>query len=112
MTTRVHFSRSHLPSVIRKAYELSQPQGLGFLHFQPGSIPEGVLNQIVEQSNKRLGIDVHGVYMDYVLGRSVKLGIPHSPSDDTFYLIDEGRWYDHSQEAWKELVQHAQEGAA
>lgn len=87
-----------LRDLVRKAYDLSAPQGMGFLQYRDGSLPDQVLDQIVETHN---GWN-HGVYMDYVLGRAVKLSIERD--DEGYFIHDSGRWFDHSAEQYRELL--------
>jgi hypothetical protein len=82
---------------IQIAYSGSAPQGLGFLHHEPGGLDEETLDKILN-SSRRGRIDI-----DYLNGRSMK-----------FNLIEyEGRryfdpdWYDHGRESTKHLVREA-----
>jgi len=85
-----------LSAVVRAAYELSVPQGLGFLHFQPGNLTDEQVASIVNR--KSYGDIV--LYMDYVLGRAVKLTVFRDESG-MHYVPD--RWYDHG--SFDELFQ-------
>lgn len=83
------FDESKVPAVIRAAYSLSQPQGLGFLHFESGELPDEDVNEILACGWGSLVCD-----MDYVRGRAVKLGVFRRP--DGKCQIHADRWYDHS----------------
>lgn len=108
-TTRVTITRDNLPKVIAKAYELSQPQGMGFLHAKPGDIPDDVLQQILDRSDSAQFDMNRGVRLDYVQGRAIKLGIHFDADAGSYYLEDTGHgWYDHSDEQWVELLTFAQ----
>jgi len=108
-TTRVTITRDNLPKVIAKAYELSQPQGMGFLHAKPGGIPDEVLQQILVRSDAGDNQYRKEIRLDYVQGRAIKLGIGFDAEAGTYYLEDRGNgWYDHSDEQWVELLTFAQ----
>lgn len=105
---RISISRENLPKVIAKAFELSQPQGMGFLHFRAGRMPDEVLQQILDRSDSARSTYLRRVALDYVEGRAVKLCIHFDEGAGCYYLEDTGRWYDHSSEAWAELVSYAE----
>lgn len=104
---RILVSRKNLPTVIAKAFDLSQPQGMGYLHYQPGPIPADTLRRILDNSDNATMPYLRGVSLDYVEGRAVKLHIPYSEEDSTHYLEERPHWYDHSDRAWRELVEFA-----
>lgn len=99
---RYIFNESKLDAVIRAAYELSSPQGLGFLHYTPEPMDDATLADI----KSRPGYSCRAS-MDYVNGRSVKLGI-HGSGDMLYISAD--RWYDHSEKDLRELASRAQLG--
>ena len=108
-TNRVTITRDNLPKVIAKAYELSQPQGMGFLHAKPGEIPDDVLQQILVRSDAGDNQYRKAIRLDYVQGRAIKLGIHFDADAGSYYLEDTGHgWYDHSDEQWVELLTFAQ----
>lgn len=84
----VSFPESRLEAVVRKAYELSRPQGLGMLHWSAGPLSDEDLKLIVDQPGKT-------VHMDYVNGRAVKLYIRYNAEAGEFYWVDSGEWFDH-----------------
>ena len=83
--------------LIREAYNLSSPQGLGFLHNYEGELSEREIDDIAKRA-KEFG---RPVSMDYVRGRSIKLRI-YRTKDGREYIYD--RWYDHSDEQLRELL--------
>lgn len=108
-TTRVTITRDSLPKVIAKAYELSQPQGMGFLHAMGGEIPSDVLHEILVRTDSTDHPFRKAVSMDYVQGRAIKLRIHFDPDSGTYYLEDTGNgWYDHSPGQWRVLLDFAQ----
>lgn len=100
MTRRVViFGRDALISTVQKAYELSAPQGMGFIHFRPEPMEHGDAARIIESQG-----GPSGLHLDYVAGRAVKLSIRrYGP---TWYLEDNGTWYDHSEYQWEQLIAH------
>lgn len=103
-SNRLSFPRSRLAAVVSQAYDLSVPVGMGLLHFRPGPLQPEEINSLTSPPLDRCGVGREGLSLDYVLGRAVKLLIVHEPTDDSFYLIDDGRgWYDHSDEQWEAL---------
>lgn len=100
---RYVFDESKLDAVIRAAYDLSRPQGMGYLHFQEGPLPDDVLTQIKATAHSRIVAS-----MDYVRGRAVKQGVYRS--DDGLLYIEADRWFDHSIDDLRELAKRAELG--
>lgn len=84
----------NLRTLVAKAYELSTPQGLGFLHFTPKPLSEGEIDAIIAQGDARYAVD-----MDYVNGRSIKLHVRREGGK----LTMPDSWYDHSDSQLDEL---------
>ena len=93
--------------LIREAYALSRPQGMGLLHYSEGPLPDREVEEILGT------IDGSGLHMDYVLGRSIKMNVfpfkmgrPGSASqpflDGRKYTYDS--WHDHSPRQLAELL--------
>jgi hypothetical protein len=81
----------------QKAFELSRPQGMGFLHAKAGdTLSEDEAKQFIrsEQGKDTLS-------MDYVKGRALKLHVRQQDNGD-FQLSDS--WYDHTDEQYKDLL--------
>lgn len=95
-TRKIPLSEDQVREIIRRAYRLSRPQGMGYLHFKEGEIPENVIDEIASRAT------AFGIAMDYVMGRSVKLGIDRE--GDQFYYSDNGYWFDHSAEDLRQLL--------
>lgn len=96
---RYIFDESKLDAVIRAAYDLSRPQGLGFLQATQGPLDEEALTNI-----KALGNSQYAASMDYVHGRAVKLTVRRD--GDKLY-IDADRWFDHRMSDLQELAARA-----
>lgn len=86
-----------LVKFVQKAYELSQPQGIGFLHAEPGGLSEDDAKAII--SREKPG-DRIAASMDYVKGRACKM-VVFREGDDLFIRP---QWYDHSVLRLKELL--------
>lgn len=76
-----------LRQLVAKAYDLSSPQGMGFLHFKPEPLSDGDIDAILAR-----GSECYPVAMDYVKGRAVKLSVRRDADKLTIY----DRWHDHS----------------
>lgn len=86
-----------LAVAVRAAYDLSSPQGMGFLHHVPGSMSADDATTLLHNS-----LDpARGIHLDYVAGRAVKLSI--RKDEEGYFVYDNGRWYDHSPEQWEDF---------
>ena len=81
---------------IKTAYALSVPQGLGFMHFQPGNLSDAEVEEILKLP--RFGYTA--VALDYVKGRAVKMVVFQEGED---LEIDEV-WYDHTDDQLQRLL--------
>ncbi len=84
----------NLAKLAAAAYDLSRPQGLGMLHFVPGSLTDEKAASLVK-STGRIALS-----LDYVKGRAVKLTVFRA-DDGTLTVSD--RWFDHSSSQDAEL---------
>lgn len=100
MSRKIYFNDDTvLRNTIKKAFELSEPQGMGFLHYnEADTITDDEIDGMV-QANGSWGLD-----LDYVKGRAVKLGIFVDTEKGLPYIVDNGVWFDHSAAAWAELL--------
>ena len=80
---------------IKKVYELSAPQGLGFLHAKNGPLEDSEVESILMDGCDRIAVE-----MDYVKGRSCKMVV--FKKDDRIFIRD--AWYDHSDNQLSELI--------
>jgi len=99
---RYVFDETKLDAVIRAAYELSRPQGLGFLHATDGPLDDETLAEIKSRASGRCAAG-----MDYVHGRAVKLTVRRD--GDALYVYGD-RWFDHSLADLRELAKRAELG--
>jgi hypothetical protein len=81
----------------QKTYELSMPQGLGFLHFTPEPLAEEDAKEIVERSGKYGNVKLD---MDYVSGRACKMTVWEKDGR----LVIQDAWYDHTDDQLKRLL--------
>lgn len=82
--------------LVQKAYELSRPQGLGFMHAKPGPLSDQEVDSILSRSH--VG---RPVSMDYVNGRAVKLNVRRD-ADGRLWIRP--NWYDHTRMQLSELL--------
>jgi hypothetical protein len=80
----------------QKAYELSSPQGFGFLHAVSGGLSEEDAKSCICDEDRYSVLN-----MDYMHGRACKMFV--TKSDGKWLLPD--RWYDHTDKQYKELLQ-------
>ena len=86
-----------LKEVAKAAYDLSIPQGLGFLYAKGGGLSEEDAQRLIDRErpdgNCALG-------MDYVHGRSCKFYVNRAKGR----LFISSRWYDHTESDLIELL--------
>jgi hypothetical protein len=86
-----------LRQFVKEVYNLSAPQGLGFLHFTPTPLSEEDVDKILANKEDRVVLD-----MDYVKGRACKMVV--WKSHDGGMEIKNG-WYDHTDTQLVKLLQ-------
>ena len=86
--------------LVKTAYRLSIPVGLGLLHFKEGGLDAVATDKIVAGSYHNMVLS-----MDYVQGRSVKMSVyrHNLPGESERWFIRK-TWYDHSDEQLQELL--------
>lgn len=84
--------------IIKAAYALSVPVGMGFLHARPGPLSDEDAQTILgaERPDGRIVAS-----MDYVHGRQVKMTIFRK--DGRHYINN--TWYDHTPEQLEQLLE-------
>jgi len=80
------------------AYELSTPQGLGFLQAKEGGLDTADAEEIVSKFKKDTRL---ALALDYVHGRSCKMTILRTENGG---LKLNDSWYDHSESQYDELL--------
>jgi hypothetical protein len=71
-TGKIDVTDVPLDTLVRAAYALSSPQGLGFIHAKKGGLDDDTLAAILKRGE---GDNWCAVFMDYVHGRSVKFNV-------------------------------------
>lgn len=94
----IDITGASLTEVAKAAYSLSVPQGMGFIHAQPGPLSDGAAQALVNEykDDKRIALS-----MDYVQGRACKLTVFRD--GDKLYIPNS--WYDHSEATHERLVE-------
>ena len=80
----------------KKVYELSAPQGMGFLHYTPEPITDEEAKQCIQEEGR------NALNMDYVKGRACKM---HVRREDGKLTISD-TWYDHTDRIYQQLLDH------
>lgn len=97
MDDMIDITGADLSTLIRAAYSLSAPQGLGYLHHREGDLDDETVAAILDQGKDH---DLFPVRMDYVHGRSIKLTVRRI--NNKLYIPSS--WYDHSAQQLAELL--------
>jgi len=87
----IDVSAADIKLLIKKAYELSLPLGLGMLHFRSGELDEETVELLVSRPRGPVR-GVSRIHMDHIHGRAVKMTI--YIKDDKKYIA--ASWHDHS----------------
>lgn len=82
---------------VKTVYDLSSPQGLGFLHFTLEPLTDGEAQEIVDtwKDDKQMALG-----LDYIKGRSCKMDVFREGKK--LYIFK--NWHDHSPDDLKELL--------
>ena len=92
-----------LKKFVQEVYKLSRPQGMGYLHYKDGDLPENQVAEILARGDKSKQF---AVSMDYVLGRACKMTV-HRQGDKLF--INDG-WFDHDPSDLQTLLSRIKQG--
>ena len=85
-----------MAGLVRAAYDLSSPQGLGFLHYKEGVLSDELVENIINQPTS----NSVALRMDYIRGRACKLTV--FKRGDRLFIGNE--WYDHTESQLNELL--------
>ena len=88
-----------LKEFVKKVYELSIPQGLGFLHYTSEPLSDKEAQHIVDEGKD---CSYCAIRMDYVNGRACKMSV--NRKGEKLFIGDS--WYDHTNEQFKQLLNH------
>ena len=94
MNDNIEVTHVDLRLLVQTAYDLSKPQGLGFIHYQPGLLSEEDADELLKQETYDSNVVIG---MDYVKGRQIKMTVFKEPNSPNRMFIH-GTWYDHSEE--------------
>ena len=87
-----------LKKFVKECYNLSRPQGLGHLHFEPGELTDEEAVDLINEDSRT------PVSLDYVKGRAVKMTV--HKQDGKLFVSD--NWYDHSEEDLNTLLERCE----
>jgi len=99
MENKIDITGVNLIELAKKVYELSLPQGLGFLHFQEGGLSNMEAENIVELYKDDFNL---ALGMDYINGRACKFNV--WKKDGKLYINNS--WYDHTDNQLQQLLAH------
>ena len=104
MKNMIEITGIDLKKFAKKVYELSMPQGLGFLHYQSGDLSDEQAKNIVSGGNNLFNrpTDRIALDMDYVSGRACKMIV--FKEEGKLYIRK--NWYDHTDTQLKMLLEH------
>lgn len=88
----------NLVKFVQEVYNLSKPQGMGFMHFTPEPLSDSDAARVIDESKNDTFIELS---LDYVNGRSCKMTI--FKDGDKRFIRD--AWYDHGPSLLKELLE-------
>lgn len=80
--------------LVKKVFDLSVPQGLGFLQASAGSMSDEDAKRFIHEDGT--------INMDYVQGRACKFNV----INDGVNLVIRDTWYDHTNAQFEELLKH------
>lgn len=90
----IDITGSNLVSVVKAAYDLSSPQGLGFLHYEDGGLSDEEASHFVNEGSPV------PVSLEYVKGRACKLSVFRQGGK----LFINDFWFDHSEDQLLQLI--------
>lgn len=85
-----------LKQFVAEVYNLSKPQGLGYIHYKKGPLDNETIEKIIDSPHY---VDCI-INMDYVHGRACKINVYEK--DDQWFI--DNQWFDHTPEDLKELL--------
>lgn len=90
-----------LKKFIQDVYELSAPQGLGHMHYDPKPLSDEEAEQVLERFKDRKDIVFT---LDYLNGRACKITVWRNEAG-TLYIAD--NWFDHKKAEFYRLLQRS-----
>ena len=95
MDGMINITGADLVEVAKAAYDLSVPQGMGFMHFKDGPLSDADAKNLVSDDDRV------ALSMDYVHGRACKLTV--FKDDEGLWIRDS--WFDHTPDQLSELLE-------
>ena len=83
-----------LKKVVKAAYDLSRPQGMGFIHYEEGGLTDTEAESLIDVESKC------PVSLDYVKGRACKFNVFRKGGKN--YIAK--YWYDHTEQDLENLL--------
>ena len=96
MSNTIEITGIDLREFAKKVYELSVPQGMGFMHFTDEPLSNEEANNLIIEDY------TYALDMDYVKGRACKMMV--CKKEDK--LLIGNSWYDHTDSQLQELLNH------
>jgi len=90
----IEITGADLVKLVKTAYDLSKPQGMGFVHYKPGPLPDSEARDLVKVEGEV------AVSLDYLHGRACKMNVWRKEGK----LFIEDKWFDHKDAQLKELL--------
>lgn len=87
MENMIEVTGVDLVELVKGAYALSVPLGMGWLHFTEGELTDEEARELIHEGRRT------PVSLDYVKGRACKFGVY---KDDDGKLWISKNWYDHT----------------
>lgn len=102
---KIDLTGINLVRLLRVAYDLSIPLGMGNIHFRPGPLPIDEAHEVVRRQSDLLPDMV--LTVDYLHGRSIKLHVrkEHIDGAERWWMYND--WLDHSRDQIDVLVSKA-----
>ena len=97
MENKIDVSKLDLLEIVKAAYDLSKPIGMGFIHYTPEPLTNEEAASLIDLTSSIV------VALDYVKGRCVKFTV--FKHNNKFYIND--KWYDHTESDLQELLERA-----
>lgn len=97
MENAIDVSRLNLIEIVKAAYDLSRPVGMGYLHYDPEPLTNEKATDLIDLKSENV------VSLDYVKGRAVKFRV--FKENNKLYIRDS--WYDHTESDLQELLKRA-----
>lgn len=92
-----------LGELVRGAYDLSIPAGLGDLHYTPGGLSDDEV-EVILGNCLGVGYNHLAVALDYVKGRGCKMNVFKGEGEEEGRLYIERNWFDHTDKQLIELL--------